>query len=330
MTTLTRPVAGGSISNTFAQHVARKSVNPGVDFAVAKGTAVVAPASGVVKKVRTTVSGSGAAGRFVIIYHDNGGSSDLIHLSRVDVKVGDRVSQGEQVGLSGASANGSENGVGPHLHWTYRPENQVLSLSNVGNVDGLKYVATAPVNPWADKKAVQTRLNVWRRHWGLPLLAVDGVIGKQTKAAIVDAQKRFGIAADGVVGPTTWGRLAAEPPKPAPVEPPKPVEPAPVEPPKPVEPAPVEPPKPVEPAPVEPPKPVEPAPLPEFPEPTPVEPPKPVEPAPLPEFPEPTPVGPGQPEPPLQHVKPGARNPLVLVALAVITTIVTALVTLLT
>lgn len=288
MTNLTRPVAGGSISNTFAQHVARKSVNPGVDFAVAKGTAVVAPASGVVKKVRTTVSGSGAAGRFVIIYHDNGGSSDLIHLSRVDVKVGDRVRQGQQVGLSGASANGSENGVGPHLHWTYRPESQVLSLSNVGNADGLKYVATAPVNPWADKKAVQTRLNVWRRHWGLPLLAVDGVIGKQTKAAIADAQKRFGIAADGIVGPTTWGRLAAEPPKPAPVEPPKPVEPAPVGPPKPVEPEP------------------------------------------LPEFPEPTPVEPGQPEPPLQHAKPGARNPLVLVALAVITTIVTALVTLFT
>lgn len=41
------------------------------------------------------------------------------------------------------------------------------------------------------------------------LLAVDGVFGSKTAARVCDFQQRNGLAADGIVGPQTWGVLVA-------------------------------------------------------------------------------------------------------------------------
>ena len=73
-----------------------------------------------------------------------------------------------------------------------------------------------PVSPWSSVIAVQKRLNVWRRHWGLVLIAEDNESGPETRGATQDAQRRFGIPDDGVVGPQTWPLLEADPPKPEP------------------------------------------------------------------------------------------------------------------
>lgn len=70
-----------------------------------------------------------------------------------------------------------------------------------------------PASPWADVRAVQTRLNLWLAHWGVtPLLVVDGDYGPKTRGAATLAQQKFGIAVDGVVGPQTWGKISADPP----------------------------------------------------------------------------------------------------------------------
>lgn len=121
------------ISNTWAQHIARGSVNPGVDYAAPRGTPILAPQAGVVRNLSNTTGG--AAGRFVTIFHDGGGSSDLLHMARIDVSNGQRVGQGQQIGTVGGSAWGSESGVGNHVHWTLRT-NQSTCLCNSGNVDG--------------------------------------------------------------------------------------------------------------------------------------------------------------------------------------------------
>jgi murein DD-endopeptidase MepM/ murein hydrolase activator NlpD len=117
MTTFIRPVKSKKISDNFADHKARKSVNPGVDYAVAIGTDVFAVADGVVES--TTVTYDGAGGRMIWLNCD-GWRVDYLHLSRIFVVKGQTVKQGEVIGKSGASGLGSKNGYGAHLHLAIR------------------------------------------------------------------------------------------------------------------------------------------------------------------------------------------------------------------
>jgi murein DD-endopeptidase MepM/ murein hydrolase activator NlpD len=49
----------------------------------------------------------------LMIDHGHGLSSAFLHLSRIDVKVGQAVAQGQRIGAVGATGRAT----GPHLHW---------------------------------------------------------------------------------------------------------------------------------------------------------------------------------------------------------------------
>lgn len=83
----------------------------GVDVARPTGTAVVAPAGGVI--VLASPPRFSLEGNMVLIDHGHGLVSALMHLSRVDVVVGQTVRQGDAVGAVGATGRAT----GPHLHW---------------------------------------------------------------------------------------------------------------------------------------------------------------------------------------------------------------------
>jgi murein DD-endopeptidase MepM/ murein hydrolase activator NlpD len=108
--------ATGRLSGRFgAQRVYRGepgSYHSGADVAVPTGTPVTAPADGVV--VLAAERPYTLEGRVLIVDHGMGVNSALLHLSRIDVGVGDRVRQGQIVGASGATGRVS----GPHLHWS--------------------------------------------------------------------------------------------------------------------------------------------------------------------------------------------------------------------
>ena len=55
-----------------------------------------------------------------------------------------------------------------------------------------------------------------------PALEADGIFGKRTKAAVISFQQQNHLAADGVVGPKTWGVLLGSPVKPSPQPGPQP------------------------------------------------------------------------------------------------------------
>lgn len=110
--------SGPGINDDWAGHRNRRppSSEPGVDYDCAIGDPVVAPAAGVVHSVK--LSTTGAAGRAVMLRTGRDWHRGL-HLSRVLVRPGQRVSQGQLIARSGASARGRERGVGAHLHWSF-------------------------------------------------------------------------------------------------------------------------------------------------------------------------------------------------------------------
>lgn len=82
----------------------------GLDIAAPVGTAVRAPAGGVVTLVHEDMV---LTGKTVVLDHGHGVSSIFIHLSRIDVELGQTLSAGAPIGAIGATGRAS----GPHLHW---------------------------------------------------------------------------------------------------------------------------------------------------------------------------------------------------------------------
>jgi len=86
-----------------------RAAHLGVDVAAPAGSPIVAAADGVVRMAEMLF----LTGNTILIDHGYGLETSYAHLSRLDVKPGQRVRQGEQIGLLGATGRVT----GPHLHW---------------------------------------------------------------------------------------------------------------------------------------------------------------------------------------------------------------------
>ncbi len=96
-----------------------RSPHNGIDIAAPTGTPVVAPLAG-----RVIDTGDYFfAGLTVWIDHGGGLLSMVCHLSRIDVKVGDSLQQGQPLGLVGATGRAT----GPHLHWSVNLNGQMVN-----------------------------------------------------------------------------------------------------------------------------------------------------------------------------------------------------------
>ena len=111
--TYIKPISGGRISSGFGRRKAPKrgasTYHKGIDWATPVGTAVVASSGGVVQRAGW---GSGY-GYVVYISHADGKETRYGHLSKILVKPGDRVSQGQKIALSGNTGRST----GPHIHF---------------------------------------------------------------------------------------------------------------------------------------------------------------------------------------------------------------------
>lgn len=111
--TFIKPISGGRLSSPFGKRSAPKkgasTYHKGMDWAVPTGTAVYASCGGTVSKAGW---GSGY-GYVVYITHADGSQTRYAHLSKVLVKSGQTVKQGERIALSGNTGVST----GPHLHF---------------------------------------------------------------------------------------------------------------------------------------------------------------------------------------------------------------------
>ena len=103
------------------------TIHKGMDFRAASGTQVRAANSGVVVLARPLYY----EGNCVIVDHGLGLFTLSMHFSRIDVKEGQRVEQGDKLGLSGATGRVT----GPHLHWAVRWQGAYLDPAKLLKLD---------------------------------------------------------------------------------------------------------------------------------------------------------------------------------------------------
>ncbi|MFI0896323.1 peptidoglycan DD-metalloendopeptidase family protein [Streptomyces sp. NPDC020983] len=127
----TRPVGDAGIGTGYKSSGSLWSSghHTGVDFLVWSGTPVHSVAAGTVVQA----GADGAYGNDVIIKHADGKYTLYGHLTRPVVSVGQTVTEGQEIGISGATGNVT----GPHLHFEVR-----TTPSYGSDIDPVAYLAS--------------------------------------------------------------------------------------------------------------------------------------------------------------------------------------------
>jgi murein DD-endopeptidase MepM/ murein hydrolase activator NlpD len=107
------PILNGYISSVYGWRAdpfnGRRALHPGIDFAGAAGSDVLAVAGGTVQEAGPTEG----YGLTVEVNHGNGYVTRYGHNSRLAVKVGDKIEKGQKI----ASMGSSGRSTGPHVHF---------------------------------------------------------------------------------------------------------------------------------------------------------------------------------------------------------------------
>ena len=135
LNTFVLPIAGSYISTGYKTggSLWSSGSHTGVDFHAASGTSVHAVGSGTVVEA----GWGGAYGNNVVIKMNDGTYTQYGHLSSIGVSVGQAVTPGQQIGLSGSTGNTT----GPHLHFEARTTAEYGS-----DIDPVAYLRSHGVN----------------------------------------------------------------------------------------------------------------------------------------------------------------------------------------
>lgn len=105
----------------------------GIDIGCPTGTPIQASMDGIV----TLSGGYGSGGLTVILKHSNGWQTKYMHNSQLQVRVGQKVFQGEIIAMSGNTDGGTGGSTGPHCHFELRKPDESSadpSETNLGRV----------------------------------------------------------------------------------------------------------------------------------------------------------------------------------------------------
>lgn len=129
------PISGSYVSTGYRTggSLWSSGSHTGVDFHAASGTPVHAVGSGTVVQA----GWGGAYGNQVVLKMSDGTYTQYGHMSSIAVSVGQRVTPGQQIALSGATGNTT----GPHLHFEARTSPEYGS-----DIDPVAYLRQHGVN----------------------------------------------------------------------------------------------------------------------------------------------------------------------------------------
>jgi murein DD-endopeptidase MepM/ murein hydrolase activator NlpD len=117
------PIANGPHSSDFGARTdplnGEARFHQGIDFQAPVGTAFTAAATGVVVSAHAVPE----FGNLIEIDHGNGLTTRYAHASRMDVREGEMVLKGQQIGLVGTTGRST----GPHLHFEVRDHGRALN-----------------------------------------------------------------------------------------------------------------------------------------------------------------------------------------------------------
>ncbi|MER5536508.1 M23 family metallopeptidase [Streptomyces mirabilis] len=135
LNTFVLPITGSYISTGYKTggSLWSSGSHTGVDFHAASGTSVHAVGSGTV----VTAGWGGAYGNQIVLKMHDGTYTMYGHLSSIGVSVGQTVTPGQQIGLSGSTGNTT----GPHLHFEARTTAEYGS-----DMDPVSYLRSHGVN----------------------------------------------------------------------------------------------------------------------------------------------------------------------------------------
>ncbi|MFK8849578.1 M23 family metallopeptidase [Streptomyces sp. Ac-502] len=133
--TYVSPVDGSYVSTSYkaSSGLWSSGSHTGIDFHAAYGTTVHAVGSGTVVET----GWGGAYGNNVVIKMNDGTYTQYGHLSSISVSVGQTVTPGQQIALSGNTGNTT----GPHLHFEAR-----TSAEYGSDIDPVAYLRSHGVN----------------------------------------------------------------------------------------------------------------------------------------------------------------------------------------
>ncbi|WP_371545103.1 M23 family metallopeptidase [Streptomyces sp. NBC_00554] len=135
LNTFVSPVTGSYVSTGYKTggSLWSSGSHTGIDFHAASGTSVHAVGSGTVVEA----GWGGAYGNNIVIKMNDGTYTQYGHLSSIGVSVGQTVTPGRQIGLSGSTGNTT----GPHLHFEARTTAEYGS-----DIDPVAYLRSHGVN----------------------------------------------------------------------------------------------------------------------------------------------------------------------------------------
>lgn len=168
----------------------------GIDYGKDGSPDIIAAADGTVRRVATDgrigyAGGSfGGFGNVIIITHKIGGvqyETLYAHLKSVSVKVGQKVKQGQKIGVRGHTGNST----GEHLHFEVHKPVYLPGQPNAVNPFPLVFDE--------DVKALQEALSKLGYN-----IKADGVMGDSTAKATAIFQQTKNLDSDGIAGENTW------------------------------------------------------------------------------------------------------------------------------